>query len=801
MPRIFKGSESTLRLLIHTCNQEGKISDLKIALYTNDPSVAVEFTDRYTIEGNIVSLTVPNYAFGTMEDGVINYIAQGMIDDDTFLTQRQSNYFLKTPANYNPTPMPEEVVLGELAPMITENGVFEYTPTDVDAWNKATIEVNVPQEGGSCNLEDKGVNPSINDRDGNGVIVITPSENYDGLLRVVLDPTTIYNEGVSAGKAEGGDLNIGTGDIYLTANERGQRFEILPSEFEYDAFDKFIVEMENFDLGGDTNIYDALSVNQLLMDGVISYNNNYIFKGEITEIQRTRPDVGDARYTLDGSLNVYNGQTMGYDIQVGDNVIVIGTLSEYNGAPQLSAGSEIKAWWREGGSGNCDDAYNEGFDNGYTTGVQDGYGQGYNDGQANCGGGDGGSCNLTQLVVTENGWYEPRPEEFGYLEMRESAAFDTGVQLFDDSWLEILFNVGETDAEIPTLFGVENSDWDDSTFAARWYSGVLSVKIGNATVDIPLSSETAVDKLHKLKVGKNYGVWFDDGEYGSIYSDDWVIPTDTIYIGAMHDNTNSENGIWRPWNGFISNVTIHGVRNGEGAEWHFEPGDFGKWGEYKCVETDEVLPNLLGDGGATHMCCKQYGEPLFNGYSAVEVNVPTIDRAIGEYRYNPVTVGDIAGGLRADEINIGWTGMIGEDGDWVYENQRILLKGSLKNNNHRVYTTKKVTSIENDFVFTEGRENIQNITFDDNIYYITLMDIELVQLKEMVIGEFTSRLTFRYCNFPKLNKIVVKTPYAYGIGFEDTTVAENGVLYLREGYEHADNIIPQLPSGWTIEYI
>lgn len=335
MPRIFKGSESTLRLLIHTCNQEGRISDLKIALYTSDPSMAVEFTERYTIEGNIVSLTVPNYAFGTMEDGVINYVAQGMIDDDTFITERQSNYFLKTPANYTPTPMPEEVVLGELTAMIVENGVFEYTPSDVDAWEKATIEVNVPdtngsydegydsgyedgynqgqaegsscklttksvslstesatirasdegvdgysevtiaawpygdvrytegydkgyedgynqgqaeedcpdlteititengryegaynvvnvdvpQEGGSCNLEDKWVNPSMDERDGNGLIVVNPSEGFDGLSRTVIDPQTIYNEGVSAGKAEGSDLNIGPVSTILGVGE------------------------------------------------------------------------------------------------------------------------------------------------------------------------------------------------------------------------------------------------------------------------------------------------------------------------------------------------------------------------------------------------------------------------------------------------------------------------------------------------------------------------------------------------------------------------------------------------------
>lgn len=209
-------------------------------------------------------------------------------------------------------------------------------------------------EGGeivSCNLEDRMAFPTVEDvRD--DYIYIEPSEGYDGMYRTTIHTGNLhqswYDEGFVQGKADGGNLTIGTGDIFLSVNDRGQRFEILPSEWDYDAFDKFIVELENFDLGGDANIYDALSVHQLLMDGVISYDNRYIFRGQITEIQRIRPNYGDARYTLDGSLNVYNGQTMGYDIQVGDNVIVIGTLSEYNGAPQFSAGSEIKAWWREG---------------------------------------------------------------------------------------------------------------------------------------------------------------------------------------------------------------------------------------------------------------------------------------------------------------------------------------------------------------------------------------------------------------------------------------------------------------------
>ena len=53
------------------------------------------------------------------------------------------------------------------------------------------------------NLEDKWVTPSMNDRDSNGYIVVSPSEGYSGLKRTVINPQTLYNEGVEAGRAEG----------------------------------------------------------------------------------------------------------------------------------------------------------------------------------------------------------------------------------------------------------------------------------------------------------------------------------------------------------------------------------------------------------------------------------------------------------------------------------------------------------------------------------------------------------------------------------------------------------------------
>lgn len=103
MPRIYKGSENTLKLLVHTC-EPNTIDNLKIVLFTDDPNSAAEFySDSITIEGNIVSLKVNAWSFDNMNEGVINYIASGELGNDTFLTERQSNYYLKSPNNYTPT--------------------------------------------------------------------------------------------------------------------------------------------------------------------------------------------------------------------------------------------------------------------------------------------------------------------------------------------------------------------------------------------------------------------------------------------------------------------------------------------------------------------------------------------------------------------------------------------------------------------------------------------------------------------------------------------------------------------------
>lgn len=321
MPRIFKGIESELRLLLHPCILTGEITDIKVALFTNDPSVAIEFTDRYTIDDNILTLTVPTWAFGTMEDGVINYVIQGMHNDDAFITDRQSNYYLKTPTDYIPEEMPEEVVLGELTTMIVENGVFEYTPSDVDAWNKATIEVNVPDINGAY---DEGYN-----------------QGYEDGQNSVECP-------------EGGTCNLGEGEIVLDTTMAGF-YELYAAEDGYDGWSKFYVTLEN---GGAIKIHKAEELIQMFNEGWgIDFGAYYYVGGKITDIQEISTEWGNATYTLDNGFKVYRGKWIDGNtfsdenqIKVGAYIVVYGVIADYRGTLQFNAGSQVIAYQEcEGG--------------------------------------------------------------------------------------------------------------------------------------------------------------------------------------------------------------------------------------------------------------------------------------------------------------------------------------------------------------------------------------------------------------------------------------------------------------------
>ena len=121
---------------------------------------------------------------------------------------------------------------------ITENGSYE------GVFN--LVNVNVPQNGEKCNLEDKMITPSMEDRDGNGYIVVEEGEEYNGLSRVVIDPSTIYNEGYNQGQndcpSEGG-CNLEDKRVIPTMNDRDDNGYIVIDQSEgYDGLDRVVID-------------------------------------------------------------------------------------------------------------------------------------------------------------------------------------------------------------------------------------------------------------------------------------------------------------------------------------------------------------------------------------------------------------------------------------------------------------------------------------------------------------------------------------------------------------------------------
>ena len=171
MARIYKESRYVLQLLIGK-SYVAQYKDIKISFYTKNPNNQVMVNDGITIKRNIAEVKIESTLFDNLEEGLISYIVYGTKDGIPFIEERQSNYFLKAPLYFK------------------------------------------PGEGGSCNLENKYVTPSMGERNNDGYIIVEEDEGYDGLSRVVIDPQTLYNEGVNEQKSKLESISITENGTY-----------------------------------------------------------------------------------------------------------------------------------------------------------------------------------------------------------------------------------------------------------------------------------------------------------------------------------------------------------------------------------------------------------------------------------------------------------------------------------------------------------------------------------------------------------------------------------------------------------
>lgn len=112
--------------------------------------------------------------------------------------------------------------------VIETNGRHIFYPQN-NGWNGFDlfeVEVGVPT---TAKLQDVWVTPSMNDVDGNNLLVYSPNtdEGYDGLSRVVIDPQTIYNEGINSCAVDYPYTHL---SFYTF---RGDLFEMYKNSFDF----------------------------------------------------------------------------------------------------------------------------------------------------------------------------------------------------------------------------------------------------------------------------------------------------------------------------------------------------------------------------------------------------------------------------------------------------------------------------------------------------------------------------------------------------------------------------------------
>ena len=204
MSRIYKGSETTLKLLVHSCD-EGIVEDVKVYLYTHDPENAIEFTnDRITIEGDIVSLKTDKWTFNNQNEGVINYIAKCKVNGNVFVTERQSSYYLKATEDFNPTDTFRLEELNEVLEDITfsikasERECAGFSAVTIDATQLAESKYQEGYEDGRPVLGDKSY-----DVTGNLDRIFASNENLDGYSAVTINATQYGNTKYESGYTSG----------------------------------------------------------------------------------------------------------------------------------------------------------------------------------------------------------------------------------------------------------------------------------------------------------------------------------------------------------------------------------------------------------------------------------------------------------------------------------------------------------------------------------------------------------------------------------------------------------------------
>ena len=224
-------------------------------------------------------------------------------DDSTLIT-----YTPKTNGNFDANGV-ELQRLGDGTTTFVEGNVNKYP------YGFKRVEVNVPTEGGSCNIQDsKWVRPSMADRAENGDIYIRPDEGFNAVGYIDFDPGTIYNEGIEEGRRQ---FNVQdskwvrpsmadrreNGDIYIYPDEGFDSvgyIDLDPNDIYNEGYNKGLVDATPSTIGGikfGNSTFEECTFN---LEGIEDFS--YLF--ENCRNLRTAPSIQKA---IKNARNMFRG--------------------------------------------------------------------------------------------------------------------------------------------------------------------------------------------------------------------------------------------------------------------------------------------------------------------------------------------------------------------------------------------------------------------------------------------------------------------------------------------------------------
>ena len=650
---------------------------------------------------------------------------------------------------------------------VTKNGVY----VREDGYGVVTVEM---EGGGGSDIVLQNNKRVIIEE---GVTTITPDEGYDGMSQVQVSAVRYginqYNQGYEQGKAEGGSCNLE--DRFEHYAENGT-YRITPSE-GFDGISGVDVVINVPQEGGSCNLEDVILLQQTT--DFDEYGWMYIYPNEGYN--------GMSRVALNGDRLKDTWYNEGYNA-----ASVPLNLQDKWVTPSMAD---------RDGNGFIVLYPDEGYD-GLERAVinpQTIYDEGYNQGKAEGGGSGEGVFNILDFNLNpENEWYEIKnADEEGVSGWQQVIVrTETAYNAYKERGKEEVRN------NLKTLVVNEVGAYDiNETFIEN------SFVFNNAKMQLMFNNTTPWENI---KIKFSTYTLTEEGE--------WLPQIDLLELSNGLRITYSGGGVRLEGSeqGNIAYRVYPNINELELTQNSFTVNGQTQYFDYNLFEgannnvvlgpSTETIVSIEGNGvtysindfyniqGSYTEMPLEYKKYDGEGWNRVEVDIDSNDYT--EYQYTSFSVEDSGLGSQAVNYRL-------KDNCFYNNNEQKYVESiylpSTDNGSNNVKSKDLVTTIIG-FPFEE-ENSVYKIVIPENIERVIWDNVDLTQLQIMVFDGPTVEFTSQDSNYPSLNTIVMKrTPYNTLLNFAYCNIADNGVVYIPNGYSeyNKNKVLENLPKGWRL---